>query len=163
MWTIMVLLFLICIYLLKSLRRQPNSIPAAKIGQVSNPTTPIVHRSYTYGQGRPSTAYEAYSNQTLESDVTFADESLPEDESQSSLPAWEVLQSGPAFMLGRENEDGTPNEYLTPPPEIPAVRNKAEDLEGLVDYDPDEREPTLMDITDEEKQAIDGFDVRAFR
>lgn len=160
MRVIMILLVLVVAYLLVRLRllRKPSrALPPAK---VTDHDVPIVRRSYVNGQERPEAATQPDSG---DSDVTFADGVDAADENTAQLPAWEGLESGPVCVLGPENEYGTPNEYLVTPPEKVYKKNTEENTTGVVDDYPDEGEPSVADMTEEEQRAIAEFDVRAFR
>lgn len=157
----MMLILGLGIYLLALLRRCRKPSPTSRSRKVSNHSLPLVRRSYLNGLERPESATEEDSNETRDSDVTFAEGSPSEDTRAALLPAWEGLRSGPVFVLGTPGDDGTPVEYIVSPPEIVPMR-KIVNRSGLVDEFPDELEPSITDMTDEEKLAIDEFDVRTF-
>lgn len=156
----MILLVLVVAYLLFRLRppRRPNR--ALQPAKAPDHGVPIVRRSYVNGQERPEAATQPDSG---DSDVTFADGVDAARENTAQLPAWEGLESGPVCVLGPENEYGTPNEYLVTPPEKVYKKNPDEDTHGVVDDFPDEEEPSVANMTEEELRAIAEFDVRAFR
>lgn len=161
MWITMMLMLGLGIYFLALLKRCHKPSPASKARKVSNHSLPLVRRSYLNGLERPESATEEDSNESTGDDVKFAEGSPSEDTRAELLPAWEGLRSGPVFVLGTPRDDGMPVEYIVTPPEIVPVKRILKRA-GLVDEFPDELEPSINDLTDEEKLAIDEFDVRTF-
>ena len=115
----------------------------------------LVRRRYMNGMERPPAATAAETEESTAGRVTFADGKRAEAAAPSTLPEWEGLAGG-------EREDGTPCEYTVsplPPPASPADTQPSAMPVEL----PEEPDPALGEITDEERLALATFDVRTYR
>ena len=115
----------------------------------------LVRRRYMNGMERPPAATAAETEESTAGRVTFAD-------GKRTLPEWEGLAGGAVCILGPEREDGTPCEYTVSP--LPPPASSADTQPSAMPVElPEEPDPALGEITDEERLALATFDVRTYR
>lgn len=124
----------------------------------------LVRRRYMNGMERPPAATAAETEESTAGRVTFADGKRAEAAAPapSTLPEWEGLAGGAVCILGPEREDGAPCEYTVSPLPPPASLADTQPSAMPVEL-PEEPDPALGEITDEERLALATFDVRAYR
>lgn len=146
-------------------RKRPADRPSPTVLSPSADTDVLlVRRRYLNGTERPAAATAAETEESTAGRVTFADGKRAEAAAPATpaLPEWAGLAGDAVCVLGPEREDGTPCEYTVPPLPPPASPASTQPPAMPVEL-PEEPDPALGEITDEERLALATFDVRAYR